>query len=296
VRLGFAGLGRMGLPMAINLMRFGRQVTVWNRTRSRCQPLAEQGAHVADTPSRLAAASDIIITMLADAAALEEVLAGPAGIFDGIRPGCLLVDMSTVGPLAAGYWAGIASQHGAGFVDAPVSGSVTSAESGALLTMVGGTAQQFARIQPVLAAMTARQTHLGPTGTGAAMKVALNMMIAATNQAVAETLLLAECLGIESASAYQVLQSSAVSSPFVSYKRDAYLSPTSSQVAFTVDLMRKDLALALSLARDHGLRLPGADAAGLALAAASARGFGSADMASVLESLKSSSHQEGPLS
>jgi 3-hydroxyisobutyrate dehydrogenase len=147
VRLGFAGLGRMGLPMAINLIRF--EVTVWNRTRSRCQPLAEQGAQVADTPSRLAAASDIIITMLADAAALEEVLAGPAGILDGIRPGCLLVDMSTIGPLAAGYWAGVASQHGAGFVDAPVSGSVTSAESGALLTMVGATAQRLAwRWQP----------------------------------------------------------------------------------------------------------------------------------------------------
>lgn len=296
MRLGFAGLGRMGLPMAINLMRPGRQLTVWNRTTSRCQPLAEQGAQVADTPSRLAAASDVVITMLADAAALEEVLAGPAGILDGAQPGCLVVDMSTIGPVAAGHFAGIASQHGAGFVDAPVSGSVASAESGVLLTMVGGTALQFAQVQPVLAAMTAQQMHLGPAGTGAAMKVALNMMIAATNQAVAETLLLAEHLGIDRASAYQVLQSSAVSSPFVSYKRDGYLSPSASAVAFTVDLMRKDLALALSLARDHGLGLPGAQAADLALAAASAQGLGSADMTCVLESLVRSSLEEGPAS
>jgi 3-hydroxyisobutyrate dehydrogenase-like beta-hydroxyacid dehydrogenase len=246
VRLGFAGLGRMGQPMAANLMRSGHRLTVWNRTPSVCQLLAEQGAEVADTPARLGAASDIVITMLADAAALEEVLAGQAGILNGAGPGCLVVDMSTIGPVAAGRLAVIAAQQGVGLVDAPVSGSVTSAESGALLTMVGGTAEQFARVQPVLAAMTARQIHLGPAGSGAAMKIALNMMIAATNQAVAETLLLAEHLGIDRESAHQVLLSSAVSSAFVSYKRDAFLSPAASAVAFTIDLMRKDLALALS--------------------------------------------------
>jgi 3-hydroxyisobutyrate dehydrogenase-like beta-hydroxyacid dehydrogenase len=119
------------------------------------------------------------------------------------------------------------------------------------------------------------------------------MMIAATNQAVAETLLLAEHLGIDRGSAYQVLQRSAVSSAFVNYKRDAFLSPAASAVAFTVDLMRKDLALALSLARDHNLQLPGAHAAGLALASASAQGLGSVDMAGVLESLERA-HQEEP--
>jgi 3-hydroxyisobutyrate dehydrogenase-like beta-hydroxyacid dehydrogenase len=294
MRLGFAGLGRMGLPMAANLMRSGQQLTVWNRTRGRCQPLAGQRARVASTPSQLAAASDVIITMLADAAALEEVLTGPAGILAGIRPGGLIVDMSTIGPVAAGHFAGIASEQGAEFVDAPVSGSVPSAESRALLTMVGGTEQQFARVRPVLARMTAQQMHLGPTGTGAAMKIALNMMIAATSQAVAETLLLAQHLGIERASAYQVLESSAVSSPFVSYKRDAFLSPAAAAVAFTVDLMRKDLALALSLARGHGLQLPGAEAAELTLEAASGQGLGPRDMASVLESLATAPHHHDP--
>jgi len=170
-----------------------------------------------------------VITMLEDAAALEEVLAGRAGLVDGIEPGSLVVDMSTIGPVAAAPLAGIASRHGAGFVDAPVSGSVPSAESGALLTMVGGTEEQFARVRPVLAAMTSQQIHLGPSGACTAMKIALNIMIAATSQAVAETLLLAGHLGIDRARAYQVLESSAVSSAFVRYKRDAFLWPAAGQ-------------------------------------------------------------------
>jgi 3-hydroxyisobutyrate dehydrogenase-like beta-hydroxyacid dehydrogenase len=286
MRLGFAGLGRMGLPMARNLLHAGiGQVSVWNRTSTRCQALGDLGARVAGTPAQLGRNCDIIITMLADAAALEEVLTGSAGILVDTKPGCLIVDMSTIGPVAAGRFAGLAAAHGAGFLDAPVSGSVPVAESAALLTMVGGSAAQFEQARPALQAMTAKQVHLGPVGTGAAMKIALNTMIAATNQAVAEVLLLSSNLGVSAERAYDVLQHSVVSSPFVNYKRDAFLAPADQPVAFTIDLLRKDLALALGLARDQHIALPGTATNEAVLGAASAQGLGRADMARVLAAL-----------
>jgi 3-hydroxyisobutyrate dehydrogenase-like beta-hydroxyacid dehydrogenase len=284
LRFGFAGLGRMGQPMARNLLQAG-PVTVWNRTPGRCGALAAHGATVAATPAGLGRGCGIVITMLADAAAVEEVLAGPQGLLSEVEPGCLIVDMSTIGPVAAARFAALARASGAGFVDAPVSGSVPAAEAATLLAMVGGTAEQFGRARPALAAMTATQLHLGPAGTGAAMKIALNSMIAATNQAVAEVLLLSGELGVSPTAAYEVLQRSAVSSPFVSYKKEAFLALGDQPVAFTIDLLHKDLALALELARDHGISLPGASTHASVLHAASQQGLGETDIAGVLTAL-----------
>jgi 3-hydroxyisobutyrate dehydrogenase-like beta-hydroxyacid dehydrogenase len=283
-RVGFAGLGRMGLPMARNLLAAG-PLTVWNRTPGRTGPLADLGAAVAATPAELGRDCDIVITMLADARAVEQVLTGPAGLLSGVRPGGLIIDMSTIGPAAAVRCGGRAAARGAAFVDAPVSGSVPVAERAALLAMVGGTPGQFDRVRPVLAAMTATQLHLGPCGAGAAMKVALNSMIAATNQAIAEVLLLSGQLGVDPAAAYEVLQLSALASPFVQYKRDAFLAPDSQPPAFAIDLMRKDLLLALDLARDQRIALPAARVHESVLGRASAQGLGQADIALILRAL-----------
>ena len=284
MRIGFAGLGRMGLPMATRLADHGLPLTVWNRTASRADPLAERGVPVAGSLAELAAGSDVLITMLADGQAAREVW---SALLPACRPGCTGVDMSTTGPSAAREIAAEAARHGADFLDAPVSGSTALAEQGTLTTMAGGPAEAFERVRPVLAALTARQVHLGPAGAGAAMKLAVNIMIAATNQAVAEALALAADAGITPASAYDTLAASAVASPFLGYKRDAYLAGDA-PVAFTAALMAKDLELALSLADHAGLALPVATAARRSLADACAAGHADADFACVAGLLRAS--------
>jgi 3-hydroxyisobutyrate dehydrogenase/2-hydroxy-3-oxopropionate reductase len=281
MRVGFAGLGHMGLPMAARLAAHGFPLTVWNRTAGRAGPLAGPGVRVAGSPRDLAAASDVIITMLADGAAVRTVWCGPDGLLSGCQEGCVAVDMSTIGPNAAREIAAEAGRHGADFLDAPVSGSTALAEQGTLTTMVGGPAAAFERVRPVLAALTARQLHLGPSGAGAAMKLAVNIMIAATNQAVAEALALAGQAGISPDSAYDTLTASAVASPFLGYKREAYLSAGGAPVSFTTALMAKDLELALGIATGAGMPLPVTTAARRFLDQACAEGFADADFACV---------------
>ncbi|HEX5298793.1 MAG TPA: NAD(P)-dependent oxidoreductase [Streptosporangiaceae bacterium] len=283
MRIGFAGLGRMGLPMATRLAGQGLTLTVWNRTPGRAAPLAERGIPVAGSLAELAAGSDVLITMLADGQAAREVW---SALLPACRPGCTGVDMSTTGPSAAREIAAEAARHGADFLDAPVSGSTALAEQGTLTTMAGGPAEAFERVRPVLAALTARQVHLGPAGAGAAMKLAVNIMIAATNQAVAEALALAADAGITPASAYDTLAASAVSSPFLGYKRDAYLADVGGPVAFTTALMAKDLELALGLAADASLSLPVARAAHGSLDDACAAGFADADFSCIARLLR----------
>jgi len=282
VRIGFAGLGHMGLPMATRLADAGLPLTVWNRTRSRAAPLADRGVPVAASLPELAAGSDVLITMLADGPAARAVW---SALLPACRPGCTGVDMSTTGPSAAREIAAEAGRHGVAFLDAPVSGSTALAAQGTLTTMVGGPADALDQVRPVLAALTARQVHLGPAGAGAAMKLAVNIMIAATNQAVAEALALAADAGIAPASAYDTLAASAVASPFLGYKRDAYLAGDA-PVAFTAALMAKDLELALSLAGSAGLPLPVATAARRSLADACAAGYADADFSCVARLLR----------
>jgi 3-hydroxyisobutyrate dehydrogenase/2-hydroxy-3-oxopropionate reductase len=280
----------MGLPMAARLAGSlagqGVPLTVWNRTPARAAPLAGRGVPVAGSLAELAAGSDVLITMLADGQAAREVW---SALLPACRPGCTGVDMSTTGPSAAREIAAEAARHGADFLDAPVSGSTALAEQGTLTTMVGGPAEAFERVRPVLAALTARQLHLGPAGAGAAMKLAVNIMIAATNQAVAEALALAADAGIAPASAYDTLAVSAVASPFLGYKREAYLADGPAPVAFTTALMAKDLELALSLADGAGLPLPVAAAARRCLDDACAAGFAGADFSCVAPLLRASS-------
>ena len=277
VSVGFAGLGHMGLPMATRLADAGLPLTVWNRTASRAAPLAGRGVPVAGSLPELAAGSDVLITMLADGPAAQAVW---SALLPACRPGGVGVDMSTTGPAAAREIAAEAGRHGVAFLDAPVSGSTALAAQGTLITMVGGPADALDQVRPVLAALTARQVHIGPSGAGAAMKLAVNIMIAATNQAVAEALALAADAGITPASAYDTLAASAVSSPFLGYKRDAYLGGDA-PVAFTTALMAKDLELALSLAGHAGLALPVAAAARRSLADACAAGHADADFSCV---------------
>jgi 3-hydroxyisobutyrate dehydrogenase-like beta-hydroxyacid dehydrogenase len=284
--VAFAGMGRMGSRMAANVLRAGFTLRVWNRSPARCAPLVAAGATAADTPRELVQGADVLVTMVADAAAAERVLLGPDGALAALAPGSIVLEMSTVGPAAAKSFAAAAAEGGIFLLDAPVSGSIPAAESAQLTTMVGGEREAFERARPVLAAMTREQTYLGPSGTGAAMKVALNSVIAVTNQAIAEALVLAEGAGIAAHDAYDVLASSAVGSPFVHYKRAAFLDPADQPVFFTATLMQKDVSLALELARVLAVPMPTAAAANEILTLVRRWGYGEGDIARVLDAMR----------
>jgi 3-hydroxyisobutyrate dehydrogenase-like beta-hydroxyacid dehydrogenase len=282
--VAFAGIGRMGLAMARNVAAAGFPLVVWNRTAERCSPLGDAGARVVTDPAELASA-EVVVTMLSDGPAARSVLV-ESGLLDALRPGSVVLEMSTIGPTAAVELAADAARRDVQLLDAPVSGSVSVAEHAGLYAMVGGDREAYVRATPVLDAMTKGHVLLGPSGAGAAMKLAVNAMIAVTNEAVAETLVLAESFGIPPEQAYDVLEAGALASPFVRYKRAAFLHPQTVPVAFTTALMRKDLALAQELAARLGVRIPAAAAAEGMLDEALARGLADADMASVLAMLR----------
>jgi 3-hydroxyisobutyrate dehydrogenase len=288
VNVGFIGLGRMGMPMARQLLRAGFPLTVYNRTASRALLLGGDGATVVESPAEVAARSDVVITMLSDGDAVSEVVLGSGGVLNGAGAQTVLVDMSTIGPDAARRLAAAVSERGVSMLDAPVSGSVPAAESATLTTIVGGERTVFERVRPVLAAMTTQQLWLGAHGAGAAMKLALNGLIAATNQAVAEALVVAEACGINPSAAYEAIATSAVGSRYVDYKRDAFLHPSDSPVAFTLALLDKDLALYQELGDALGVPLASAAAAADSLAVARATQGDGADLAAVAEHLRHS--------
>jgi 3-hydroxyisobutyrate dehydrogenase len=267
LRVGFAGIGRMGLPMARNVLDAGFPLTVFNRTPERCEPLVEAGATLAATPAELAAASDVVITMVADGDAVRALLDGPDGLLAGAgsradaEPGLVLAEMSTIGPLAAREVAGHCAEHGVTMLDAPVSGSIAVATAGQLTILVGGEEAALERARPALDAMSKAVLHLGPSGAGAAIKLSINLIIGATVQSVSEALVLAEASGIEREAAYDAIAGSVVGSTFVDYKRDAWLDPDGTPTAFTLELMRKDLELALQLGAAAGVPLLATSAA-----------------------------------
>jgi len=283
VTVGFAGLGRMGVAMARNILRAGFPLTVYNRTAERTAALVEEGARAADEPAGLGTC-DLVVTMVSDGAAARSILVD-GGVFDTLLPGSLVLEMSTIGPTAAAELADEADRRSIHLLDAPVSGSVSVAEKGQLFAMVGGNHRAYGRAVPVLDAMTKGHVLLGPSGAGAAMKLALNSMIAATNESIAETLALATRFGIDSEDAYDVLAGGVLASPFVLYKRGAFLHPDTEPVAFTTGLMRKDLALVDDLASRLDVRMPVARAATSILEEALEHDLADADMASVLRLL-----------
>ena len=280
--VGLLGTGRMGAAMARALAAAGYEVVLWNRTPGPAAELAAaiDGRTVA-TPADAARAADVCVTMLADGAAVDAVYAGPDGLLAGAHPGSVFADASTVAPATLRAHAAAAGAAGAGLLDTPVSGSVGLAESGKLTIMVGGAAADLERARPILEAMAATVFHLGPLGTGAAMKLAVNTLIFGLNQAVAEGLSLAEAAGIEGPLAYDVLTASAAGAPLVAYKRAAFLEPETTPVAFSLDLAAKDLRLIAALADAVGVDMPQARTNLHAIETAAAEGGGDRDFSAV---------------
>jgi 3-hydroxyisobutyrate dehydrogenase-like beta-hydroxyacid dehydrogenase len=278
-RIGFAGLGRMGRPMAQQLVDAGFALTVYNRTASVAEAFARStGAQLATEPRRLAEDSGVVVLMLADGNAVLSLLDGDTGLLAGISAGDVVVDMGTSGVEHTAAARQRLADLGAQLVEAPVSGSVASAETRKLLIMAAGAPEAVEVALPVLRGIADNVMAIGGPGTGAAMKLAVNDVLFAINQAIAEALVLAERSGIERSVAYDVFASSAVAAPVVHYRRNVFEHPESAPVTFPIDLVIKDLELVEALADRVNAAMPQAAANLASMRAAADAGFGAADM------------------
>lgn len=259
-KIGLIGLGLMGRPMGLNLLKAGYALTVWNRTASRAEPLVAAGARLAASPREVAEAADVLFTIVSDPPALEEVLWGKDGVLGGLRRGSIYVDSSTVSPALARKVAAACAERGARFLDAPVTGGTWGAEKGELLFMVGGEAATLAEVEPVLGVLGKRWFHLGAHGAGQTIKLAMNLILALQVGALAEALALVTGAGIQGEKLVEVLQSSMARAPVLDVKAPLLLKGEYAP-SFPLRLMHKDLGLALDLGNQLGVALPATAAA-----------------------------------
>jgi 3-hydroxyisobutyrate dehydrogenase/2-hydroxy-3-oxopropionate reductase len=272
----------MGAAMARTLSRNGFDPVVWNRDEAKARRLADEiGAAVAPSAADAAAKVDVALTSLADDEALERVYLGADGIVEGIGDGTVAVDTSTVDPRTVETVGAAVDATGASFLDSPVSGSVSTVEAGALTIMVGGDAAPLERVRPVLDALASRVIHIGPRGTGAATKLAVNDLVHGLNVALSEALVLAERAGVDREVAYEVFANGAAGAPFVAYKREAYEHPETAAVAFSIDLVEKDLELITSLGDRVGVPLKQASTTLGIVRDAIAAGYGERDLSQI---------------
>lgn len=285
--VGVLGTGTMGGAMSRAIARSGVTLLLYNRTFERAAALAsELSARPCRTAAEVAAEADVLISMVSDDRATDELYRGADGILAGLRRGAIAVSTSTILPETVRGLEPAVRERGAGLLDAPVSGSTSLAEAGKLTVMAGGTAADLERARPVLETIAARVFHVGRLGAGAAMKLAVNTIIFGLNEALAEGLVLAERAGIEPAVAYEVFAVSAAGAPYVGYKRAAFLEPASTPPAFSIALAEKDLRLILTEADRVGLDLPQTRQNLEALRAAEASRGGEADFSAVAVHLR----------
>ena len=276
------GTGRMGGAMASTISRAGFDTVVWNRDAAKAELVAEAiGAPVAASAAEAASKADLVLTSLADDAALERVYLGPGGIVEGIGADAVAVDTSTVDPQTVVRVGTAVDAVAAGFLDCPVSGSVSLVEAGTLTIMAGGDAEVLERARPVLEALAARVIHVGGRGAGAATKLAVNDLVLGLNLALSEALVLAERAGVDRATAYEVFASGAGGAPFVQYKREAYEHPEDAVVAFSLDLVAKDLQLITGLGERVGAPMPQATTGLDIVRRAIASGLGARDISAI---------------
>ena len=255
LRVGFAGLGTMGVSMATNLARAGFALTVWNRTSEKASPVVALGARAATSPRALGAASDVVVLCLTDSPEVESVLFGTDGLAHGLAPGSLVIDCSTISPVRAREFAERLAASGVTLLDAPVSGGSEGARLATLSILVGGEANDVARATPVLAAMGSSVTHLGPVGAGQWAKAVNQVILAGVYLAVAEGVTLALKANLDVEGVVGALSGGAAGS-WVLANRAGRMIDDEYPLGFKLSLHRKDLAIALDLARELGVVLP----------------------------------------
>ena len=276
--LGYVGLGAMGGRMAARLLAKGHVVTGYNRTRSKAQWLIERGMKWGDSPRRVSEAADVIFVMVSDSAALEAVVDGPDGVLAGLRAGQVVIDMSTVSPTVSRAVAAKAREKGADMLDAPVSGSVATLEQGKLSVMVGGQGATFERVKPLLEDVGPKVTHVGENGLALSMKIAHNLSLAVQMLAFSESVLLAEKSGIDRETAVDILTHSVIASPMIQY-RGPFVLRMPEEAWFNVNMMQKDMQLALEMGRQLDVPLPTTAIVNQFLTAARAQGLAEQDFA-----------------
>lgn len=282
--LGFVGLGVMGSNMVERLLSKGHAVTGYNRTRSKAEKLIKLGMRWADSPRAVAEAADLTLSMVTNSAALQAVAEGQEGILAGISRGKVLVEMSTVSPEVSRALACKVREKGADMVDSPVSGSVITLQQGKLSVMVGGRRETFERIKPVLQDLGPKVTYVGDNGLALCMKIATNLSLAVQMMCFSEGVLLAEKSGIARETAVDVLLHSAVASPMVQY-RGPFVLHMPDEAWFDVNMMQKDMVLALDMGRKLDVPLPTTAVANEFLSAARAMGLAKQDFACVFKVL-----------
>ncbi|MAM61475.1 NAD(P)-dependent oxidoreductase [Maritimibacter sp. UBA3975] len=281
MKVGFAGLGRMGARMAANLVAAGHDVTVWNRSADKAQALAaETGCVVASTPRKMAEGCEAVVTMLADDSSSMAVHMGEDGLFAAAGAG-VFVEMGTMSPDHIAALARSAPE-GCRVIDAPVSGATQAAAQAKLLIMAGCTEAEAAQVQPLFDAMGRATIFLGHTGGGTVMKLAVNSLIHGINQALSEAMTLAEAAGIAPEAAFDVIENSAAAAPMISYRRPLYLDEAAHEVTFTVSLARKDMEITAALAASLGTPMRQGAVTLDVLKKAEDDGYGARDMASIL--------------
>jgi 3-hydroxyisobutyrate dehydrogenase-like beta-hydroxyacid dehydrogenase len=282
--LGFIGLGVMGSRMVQRLLDAGHTVIGYNRTRSKAQWLLARGMQWGETPAVVAQAVDVVFSMVANTAALQAVSGGVDGVLAGLRPGAIFIDMSTVSPTVSRTIAAQVAATGARMLDAPVSGSVLTLEEGRLSFMVGGDRAAYERVLPILQDIGPKATYVGENGLAAAMKIATNLSLAVQMLAFSEGVLLAEKSGIARQTAVEVLLNSVIASPMVKY-RGPFVLDLPQEAWFDVNMMQKDLLLALEMGRELDVPLPTTAVTNEMLTAARGMGLAEKDFAVVFEVL-----------
>jgi len=282
--IGYIGLGTMGGRIANRLLSKGHAVVGYNRTRSRAQWLVDRGLTLADSPKDVASASDVAFVMVSNSAAVESVADGPDGFVAGLGAGKIVVDMSTISPAVSRRIAEAVRARGADMLDAPVSGSVATLEQDKLSIMVGGSRDAFERVEPLLADIGPKVTYVGRNGLAVSMKIATNISVAVQMLAFAEGVLLAEKSGIARETAVDVLMHSAIASPMLQY-RGPFVIRMPAEAWFNVNMMQKDLQLALEMGRLLDVPLPTTAATNEWLTAARAIKLGDEDFAAVFHAL-----------
>jgi 3-hydroxyisobutyrate dehydrogenase-like beta-hydroxyacid dehydrogenase len=282
--LGFVGLGVMGSEMVSRLLSKGHTVTGYNRTRAKAQRLIDRGMKWADSPRAVCATADVTFSMVTNEKALAAIMEGPDGILSVVAPGKFLIDMSTVSPRYSRSVAAKAREKGADMIDAPVSGSVITLQEGKLSVMVGGRRETFDRLKPILDDVGPKVTYVGDNGLALSMKIATNLSLAVQMMAFCEGVLLAEKSGIAREVAVDVLTNSAIASPMIKY-RGPFVLTMPAEAWFDVNMMQKDMMLALDMGRALDIPLPTTAVCNEFLTAARGMGFAKQDFAVVFEVL-----------
>jgi 3-hydroxyisobutyrate dehydrogenase-like beta-hydroxyacid dehydrogenase len=286
--LGYVGLGAMGSQMVDRLMTKGHKLTGYNRTKSKADWLVQKGMMFAESPRAVCQAADFIFVMVTNSASLEAVANGPDGLLAGLSKGKVVIDMSTVNPEVSRKVAARVRETGADMVDAPVSGSIITLQQGKLSVMVGGSKATFDRIKPILDDVGPKVTHVGDNGLALVMKIASNLSLAVQMLAFSEGVLLAEKSGIPRATAVDVLTHSAIASPMVVY-RGPFVLQMPEEAWFNVNMMQKDMMLAMELGRQVNVPLPTTAVTNEYLTAARAMGLVEEDFAALFKVLASMS-------